>query len=789
MRHAYLLLLTFSFFLIAQTAVAQPSPDVDPLVDLNPGPESSDPESLFDFNGELLFTADPDTLDRGLYLSSGNVGEATRLGTINQDTFINGGEADPKFYTIFQNAVFFAATNAVNGRELWRTDGTPDGTALFLDLRPGALDGNPTSLTVFAGQLWFVASDIEGERRLFRTGGSAQGTTQFTDLDLGGAGSGNLAVLDTLLYFTAAGAETGNRELWRTNGTEAGTFAVTNFGGAGDPDNFFGYQGLLYFSAIDATSGRELYRTSGSSVVATELVRDLNVGAGSSNPRDFFTAGGLLFFTADDPFVGGRELYISDGTTEGTQLYIDLNVNGSSNPRGFTAFNDDYVVFSAERSTTGRELVALSALGAEGNPDDISFEFLDIAEGEIGSDPRNFVSTGQDIYFTATTPEEGRELYRFTPSDAAVLPTRITTVFAGPEDGDPRELILVDGVLYFVLTNEENGREVFRLPVPTAQIEVLTVLGDIVSGDTLDVGTTNVGLSTQLTLFLGNSGNANLTIFSQEVSGDTALFNLGPENEDENIFFIGQDSISVVATFTPQEEGEFSATYRLLSSSVKDRTFVLTLKGTALAGFRKLGARLLFDDSELPTEGGAVGFDEVSLGSDSLIRIELANRGSLPIVLGPAQLTNTIAFAVNSLVDTLRVGQRDTLEITFSPTAKELFTTQLTVETDSTDTFFTILLTGTGVDPLATVDLVARGGRVYPNPTADRVRLELPTVAGSEAQLSLLDLAGRVLRRMDLGGRMAAEVNLAGLPAGWYTLRVEDAGEVLVTRVLKLGSR
>ncbi|MGB3547311.1 MAG: hypothetical protein WBA17_10070, partial [Saprospiraceae bacterium] len=410
MRTVYLLSLALLLFLLPREISAQFSP-IAPLVDLNLGPGSSDPEDLFDFDGNLLFTADPDSLDRGLYLSSGSMGETVRLATINQDTFFNDGDADPKFYTVFQNAVYFAATNFLNGRELWRTDGTPDGTSLFLDLRPGELSGNPTNLTVFADQLWFVADDMDGTRRLFNSNGSVQSTEQFSVLDLSGTGSGNLFVLDTLLYFTAAGGETNQRELWRTDGTASGTFAVTDFGGTGDPADFFSYQGLLYFSAEDDMTGRELYRTSGSSVVATELVRDLNAGGGSSEPRDFFTAGGLLFFTADDPFAGGRELYTSNGTTEGTQLYIDLNINGSSDPTGFTAFNDDYVVFSAQRSTTGRELVALSALDAGGDPDNVTFEFLDIAEGETSSNPRDFVSTGQDIYFTATTPEEGRELY------------------------------------------------------------------------------------------------------------------------------------------------------------------------------------------------------------------------------------------------------------------------------------------------------------------------------------------------------------------------------------------
>src|SRR5207237_6005517 len=80
------------------------------------------------------------------------------------------------------NAVFFRASGAGTGLELWKTDGTPAGTALVKDIFPGAGGSVPTRLTNVNGTLYFSANDQAGPARTFRSDGTPDGTVRVDSL-------------------------------------------------------------------------------------------------------------------------------------------------------------------------------------------------------------------------------------------------------------------------------------------------------------------------------------------------------------------------------------------------------------------------------------------------------------------------------------------------------------------------------------------------------------------------------------------------------------------------------
>ena len=71
--------------------------------------------------------------------------------------------------------LFFSADDGVNGHELWRSDGTPGGTVLVKDIRPGAADGNPFELTAVGSTLFFGADDGTHGYELWKSNGTDRG--------------------------------------------------------------------------------------------------------------------------------------------------------------------------------------------------------------------------------------------------------------------------------------------------------------------------------------------------------------------------------------------------------------------------------------------------------------------------------------------------------------------------------------------------------------------------------------------------------------------------------------
>lgn len=55
--------------------------------------------------------------------------------------------------------LYFTAKGGGKGRELWRSDGTADGTRRVKDIRPGSAGSNPYALTAVGGRLYFGAND------------------------------------------------------------------------------------------------------------------------------------------------------------------------------------------------------------------------------------------------------------------------------------------------------------------------------------------------------------------------------------------------------------------------------------------------------------------------------------------------------------------------------------------------------------------------------------------------------------------------------------------------------
>jgi ELWxxDGT repeat protein len=272
---------------------------------------------------------------------------------------------------VSQETIFIARFEPPTGYELWSTSGEPNAADLLRDIYPGADSSYPELLGVVSGSVLFGADDGINGRELWTSDGTEKGTTLLLDIDPSGEGDPQLggpdhppAILAGRLYFTAEDATSG-RELWASDGTAEGTSRVAdiNLGAApSDPSEMVVAGEQVFFFANDGLHGRELW-VAGGSDNPPHLVKDINPGSASATPiqrmgRRILAVGSRVYFAAHGG-AEGAELWTSDGTFRGTRRVQDINPGpGSSSPSNFVVAGD-CLYFSANDGTTGFELWAL----------------------------------------------------------------------------------------------------------------------------------------------------------------------------------------------------------------------------------------------------------------------------------------------------------------------------------------------------------------------------------------------------------------------------------------------
>ncbi len=268
---------------------------------------------------------------------------------------------NPFQLTAASNFAVFSAVTPGAGLELWITDGTAAGTS-FDDLASGLQDSFPFDFTVVnTGSqelIFFTATTPELGSELWRTDGTPAGTFPI-DINSGSGSSGPFPFIrfNNSLLFTADDGVNG-RQVWTSKGTFATTQRLPLGPGAAASTGSFGIvssaNSVALFAATDPANGAELWETDGT---LTALVKDISTGASSSNPTDFTAvpALGKVFFVAQEAATG-KELYVSDGTFAGTQLVKDINPGSKdSDPLDLAALGNK-LVFSANTPNEGREL-------------------------------------------------------------------------------------------------------------------------------------------------------------------------------------------------------------------------------------------------------------------------------------------------------------------------------------------------------------------------------------------------------------------------------------------------
>jgi ELWxxDGT repeat protein len=283
-------------------------------------------------------------------------------------------EEEPAF--IGDSIMIFAmddGDDGIYGSELWRTNGTPDGTFMLKDIYPGMYDettpfeSTPRSFYTFKDEVYFSAFAEGKGFELHKTDGTENGTVLIKDIYPDGVGGTNTTTefiaFKEKLFFSAfsdkSPKNTYNKELWVSDGTTAGTTKLKDINAQSysDPHNFMIMGDSLYFIARDSSNTDHLWLTDGTGMgtkhvndtLADKSVRVLKI-LGVCNNR-------LLFAGTED--IHGAELWATDGTKEGTTLIKDVNsepgYDGLKYDKAVAMYNNE-LYFVGANSKYGTEL-------------------------------------------------------------------------------------------------------------------------------------------------------------------------------------------------------------------------------------------------------------------------------------------------------------------------------------------------------------------------------------------------------------------------------------------------
>jgi ELWxxDGT repeat protein len=324
---------------------------------------------------------------------------------------------------------------------------------LIKDVYSGPTNGTSYYLVADDAKLFFWGYDsVSGTSGApWLSAGTASGTDVIKQIN---GSSGLFSVFQPhfanngIVYFVDNDGFFGN-QVWRSDGTSPGTFALTSTTGGidGSQVNFTALGNLVIFEGGSASQGYALQVTDGT-LLGTQA---LSTSIFATSPGVILNGRALFPGSA----IGGYALVTSDGTPAGTASFGIIGLTGFSPYAGsnMVAVND-VVYFVGTDSAHGTELWKTDGTQIG------TMLVKDIFTGMNSSYPQLLTRVDDRLFFIATTPDAGQELWTSDGSDTGT--ERVKDIRPGLQDSSPAQLTALNGIVYFVANDGTNGKELWR---------------------------------------------------------------------------------------------------------------------------------------------------------------------------------------------------------------------------------------------------------------------------------------------------------------------------------------
>jgi len=324
-------------------------------------------------------------------------------------------ESSEQTQLVVVNGFTFYTVNYIGGIELWKSDGTTEGTSLVKKIY-GAASAIIQELTAAPDRVYFVV-----DNDLWTSNGTEQGTLILKHFE--SHPPATLKVVGSTLFFDGYTSANGT-ELWKSNGTADGTVLLKDIvpgtkGGINSNFEHFesrsriAFNSLLYFIAGDSDDqfSSKIWRSDGTAE-GTFAFEIADPYAPDSHALELFSGQNFFFIG-----TGSEHNFIrTNGTNEGTTILktADLGYTNAICPVG-----DDLFLFGSDK--------ALRLIPANGDQGILVKQF------ELLLPRPCFVAFNNKLILGAKDSEHGEELWISdgTPEGTAI----IKDMLPGPNGG------------------------------------------------------------------------------------------------------------------------------------------------------------------------------------------------------------------------------------------------------------------------------------------------------------------------------------------------------------------
>jgi ELWxxDGT repeat protein len=422
---------------------------------------------LATYNGEVFFEADDGIIGDELYkiTADGSVVLVKDINTDAEDTSPNG---DPKNFIEYKGLLYFNGNDGDNGAdkhdsELWRTDGTTDGTVMVEDIWPGG-DGNgsnPQQMFVFNDKLYFNAK-VETANQVFRYDGENP-VAKITAIRDDGFAVPFFPTVDEANGKVYLKVNTGKFHLCVINADETYEVIVKNESDHGFAGTEAGviYKDKFYYNGDNGTDGDELFVSDGTAD-GTFMLKDINPD-GDADPEQFTEWNGELYFIAE--VATGMQLWKTDGTEAGTVMVAEPNVGDDADMDHLKLYNDK-LYFAATDGTNGVEVWTYDGTTAS--------MLKDLDGTAADSDPEGFIEVDGLLLFVASDGTNDVLYVTNGTSDYTMTVAEALNSSFSPVKVNYREMAVVGSILYFSADDANGYDDIYSVDVDKIWSEDVT---------------------------------------------------------------------------------------------------------------------------------------------------------------------------------------------------------------------------------------------------------------------------------------------------------------------------